>query len=291
MDEESVETSMIEAQIKKDVLPRIAAKLEKAQDVLVVIKIEEKGAATECHVYDAMAGANGEAMMDVDVKDLVFKQPGLPAGEYRDSFTTLQVDAAMRKPMGPEEGASALIEADFDEVALAYLAEHLDPSEDLEVELWINDKGAVTFAGIYKAMISRTKPVDLSDSDRKKAEGQIRDLGAVKSTVRKKAGETLQGMGRGVLPLVRAAMAKTEDPEVSTRCEAIIGALEQAVDGPGAGEAVKFLKSLKFKGKDVAGKRFLVPVTHAQLERAGNGAGFGGEGYICEMAPGPFGEE
>jgi len=256
------DSDAIKPQIQRDVLPRVAANLDKAKDIVVVIKIGPQGSMEACRVYEGNAdgGRTEKLLASPELKDVVFKQPGLAAKEYEVFFSSMQVEAALRKPAGPEEGASALIEADFDAAALAYLAARIDPAQDVEVELWLDGKGTVTYAGVYKAMPSRAKTGEIGDSDRKKAEQLLEDLGSGKATVRRKAAEDLRRLGRPVLPLVRKTMAATDDPEVSERCREIVGGLEGALDAPRIGEVVKFLKTLTFTGKDVVGKRFLVPV-------------------------------
>jgi hypothetical protein len=284
------DSSAIKTQVQQDVLPRVAAGLAKAQDVVVVVTIGPQGAAKACRVYEAneAGGRMDKLLASPTLKDVVFKQPGIAAGEYEVFFSAMQVEAALRKPAGPEEGSSALIEADFDAAALAYLAARIDPVQDVEVELWLNAKGAVTYAGVYKAMPSRAQTGEIGDSDRKKAEQLLKDLGSGKATVRRKAAEDLRRLGRPVLPLVRKAMAATDDPEVSERCREIIGDLEQALDAPRIGEVIKFLKALTFTGKEVVGKRFLVPGPRRELEQAGR-RGPGRRGSVMfEMAPGPF---
>ncbi len=280
------ESEIIRAQVQKDVLPRAAAKLDKPQDITIFLRINADGSVSECHAAlgTPVRGREEERFATLDLRNMNFKQPKLSEGFYRVSFTAAEVQASLKQPAGPPDGDPALLRADFESAALRYLAQRVQPARDIEVELWVDEKGAVSFGAVYKGGVKRAT-AGLNDDESRKAAQLIKDLGAERSSARKAATDELKRMGRGVLPLVRSALAQTDDPEVSARCRDILNELEQVLDVPAIGEVLRFLRSLSFTKENVRGKRFVLAVPASSLEQNKTAPP---DTHIFEVAPAPL---
>lgn len=65
----------------------------------------------------------------------------------------------------------------------------------------------------------------------------VKELGSNEYAARESAQKKLEGMGQGVLPQLKAALEKAEDPEVRTRLEDIIKKLDRPVKAEHVEEA------------------------------------------------------
>jgi len=107
---------------------------------------------------------------------------------------------------------------------------------------------------------------EITEEDRKKAVQWLQELGNDDFTIREKASAALQKLGVEVTPLLRKTLEQTTDPEVKSRCETLLTAVNPALTGPGAARAVATMRSLK--NPAAAGKRFIVSFGEDVLEQA-----------------------
>ena len=90
-------------------------------------------------------------------------------------------------------------------------------------------------------------------------------------------------LGRPVLPLVREALQQTRDPEVKQRAQELLDALNDLADMPRFTEMLVLLRTQSFTNKSLAGKRYVVKITQAELEGAAPN-----NTHMFEMAPAPM---
>jgi len=178
-------------------------------------------------------------------------------------------DAELMKPFVPR----------ITRVLVRYLPEPVP----VEVELLIGEDGRPTQAQVHKFPRVQAKP--LTDADKQAIGKLLARLGAETHQQREQATAALKKYGPAVAPLLRELLVKTNDPEIRARASEVIEAVSNELQITDPEEMISRLKRLRFNLASLRGKRFVVPISKAELQAAHNGEFPGG--HIAEMAPAP----
>lgn len=170
------------------------------------------------------------------------------------------------------------------------LARHMDKPKTVEVEIWLDKDGRISFAAVYKAGQARNAGgPELSKQDSEKADKLLKNLGADSFSAREKATRDLIKMGAPVLAATRAYKGGQNDPEVVQRCNQVISAVDIVADMTDYEGAVGELKAINLSiGSDCWGRRYVVEVSEELLRRWKNRRPFGGHTHIFERAAAPL---
>ena len=165
----------------------------------------------------------------------------------------------------PPAGDLQAIQNQFNNQALRGLAQYIVPETDIEVEIWLDKEGRVVYAAFFKEGRKKSKePLDAGE--RKQIETALASLDSANFKEREAATRTLLKAGENAVTLVRAALDKTTDPEVTERCKLVLAAIDKEISNP---EAVAFLKTLSFDYEGARAKSFSIPVSKQNLEAYG----------------------
>jgi hypothetical protein len=174
----------------------------------------------------------------------------------------------------PPDGQIADIRPFLHSQILPHLSGMIIPPQDIELELWFDKNGKVEYAAIFKGGHKKADARELSETDKKKAGRLLSDLGAAEFKTREEAVKELTAMGSQVLPLVKALTIKTQDPEVGERCRQIADKLDTALNLPRIDEVEAFLRSRTYRASTVGGKRYVAPISKAEIESFINSSRF-----------------
>jgi radical SAM superfamily enzyme YgiQ (UPF0313 family) len=267
-----------ETQTRRALLPIIALRLPQPAKVQVRAVFNSRGQLTSATVQTEQ----GETIRLPSLTGLLIGDADLKGKASEFAFTESEIaqahTAAMTPPGNPPPlGDAKVIQPVLTERVARRLGGLLETPQDVEVELWFDAKGAVTYAMAYKAGVAHTTGV-LTAADRERAQQMLAQLGAPAFRDRQAAQEALRQMGSKVLPLVREVHTKTTDPEVKERVTQLLEVLDDRLATTRLGEVLVLLRSQVYTNAPVAGKRFI-----ATLPKQGVPV----ETHMFEMAPAP----
>lgn len=192
---------------------------------------------------------------------------------------------AKTQPVQPPDGDATRIQPYVRPLA-QIIAQHVEEPADVDVELWLGDRGEITFAAVYRAGKGKDAVRGaLTKEDKAKAEKLLAQLGATKFTEREKATRDLQALGSSVVTVIKEYRGLQTDPEVIQRCDQIIKAIDIIAPVKEYDDLVKQIQSLPLR-MDPEGynRRYLITVPSAYIERYMRRALRPGM-HIYEMAP------
>jgi len=277
------EHEAIEAQVVKEVLPRIAKQLKRPGYLLVTLTLHESGAVWGCN---AAAFVHPEQRARLEMPGVVFRQRKIRAGVYRFFFRLENRRPPIQalRPVG--EAGHDLIKKQVVQEVLPRAVEKVKRRRNLLLTLTLDERGSVRSCHISAfALPDETtflaRPAVVF-RQRKARGGNYRFFflpAQVKAAVERAGNAPPAGdpalvegrLGRTALPFLARRIRPPRDIQVELWIDAKGKVCYSAVHGAELpvedGMAIdELLRLLSFKRPEARGKRFMLPVSKAVLE-------------------------
>ena len=270
---------LVREQVKKEILPLCAQRLLLPCRVSVSLWVRRDGYVRSCHVVDEDARVT---IAPPPVRKVVFKQEEAGGKSFQVSFSREEVEEAMkalppRKP--PPDGEADLTREEFKQRGLQPLSQLINPPQEVCVEIWVDAEGTASYVAIFRGKAPPSAK-ELTAEEQERAAGWIAGLGDENFNKREDATRALMGLGQGVVPRLREALGKSQDPEVQSRLRLCLTHYEGRRED--SHRLLQYLAMSPFRAAEARGRRLVLTFTATELEGARRAAT-----HMHEMVPAP----